>query len=195
MNTCGRVPVGRQGQRDAQCRNEVVASRLLCYPRGARHFEVSERHVPESSFAKRSRTGCARWATGYTQINQQLGAGCAELSATAAPLLDRDDQQTEFTNMAGLMAEPELFITVDTSIAHVPGAIGCEKCALLSYGADLRWLAERADRHCSNVAFRDAEGKARRRDVLDSAIFASKRRSTTATSAATTPSSASTMWS
>jgi ADP-heptose:LPS heptosyltransferase len=43
------------------------------------------------------------------------------------------------------MAELDLIITVDTSIAHLAGALGRPFWLLLSYAPDWRWLLDRDD--------------------------------------------------
>lgn len=78
-------------------------------------------------------------------INLQLGAGRDELSRTKTPIIDWGDDQTDFAETAALIAELDLVITVDTSIAHAAGALGRPVWVLLQHSADFRWLTERAD--------------------------------------------------
>ncbi|MDP1644128.1 MAG: DUF5672 family protein [Thiobacillus sp.] len=78
-------------------------------------------------------------------INLQLGAGREELRAVQTPILDWGDEQTDYAETAALMAELDLIITVDTSIAHAAGALGCPVWIMLQYIADFRWLLNRAD--------------------------------------------------
>ncbi len=51
----------------------------------------------------------------------------------------------DFSDTAALVAELDLIITVDTSVAHLAGAMGKPLWLLLSYVADYRWLTERND--------------------------------------------------
>jgi hypothetical protein len=78
-------------------------------------------------------------------INLQLGAGREELQAVQTPILDWGDEQTDYAETAALMAELDLIITVDTSIAHAAGALGRPVWIMLQYIADFRWLLNRAD--------------------------------------------------
>lgn len=78
-------------------------------------------------------------------INLQLGAGREALSAMQTPILDWGDEQTDYGETAALMAELDLIITVDTSIAHAAGALGLPVWVMLQYIADFRWLLNRAD--------------------------------------------------
>ena len=61
------------------------------------------------------------------------------------PILDWGDDQTDYAETAGLMAELDLIITVDTSIAHAAGAIGRPVWVMLTYIPDFRWLLHRTD--------------------------------------------------
>ena len=51
----------------------------------------------------------------------------------------------DFTDTAALIAELDVVITIDTSVAHLAGAMGKPVWILLSYAADYRWLTERSD--------------------------------------------------
>lgn len=78
-------------------------------------------------------------------INLQLGVGREELRAVQTPILDWGDEQIDYAETAALMAELDLIITVDTSIAHAAGALGRPVWIMLQYIADFRWLLDRAD--------------------------------------------------
>ena len=52
---------------------------------------------------------------------------------------------TDFEQTAALMACLDLVITVDTSVAHLAGALGKPVWVLLPFSPDWRWLLERAD--------------------------------------------------
>jgi len=56
-----------------------------------------------------------------------------------------NDEITGFANTAGLVQHLDLIVTVDTSIAHLAGAMGKPTWILLPYAADWRWLTERSD--------------------------------------------------
>lgn len=78
-------------------------------------------------------------------VNLQLGPGRAQLQAMQAPILDWGDDLTDYAETAGLMAELDLVITVDTSVAHAAGAIGRPVWVMLPYIPDFRWLLHRTD--------------------------------------------------
>ena len=51
----------------------------------------------------------------------------------------------EFSDTAALLACLDQVISVDTSVAHLAGALGKPTTLLLPYAADFRWLLQRAD--------------------------------------------------
>ena len=56
-----------------------------------------------------------------------------------------DDHIADFADTAGLMANLDLIVSVDTAAAHLAGAIGLPVWLLLSYAPDFRWLLDRED--------------------------------------------------
>jgi ADP-heptose:LPS heptosyltransferase len=51
----------------------------------------------------------------------------------------------DFADTAALIAEMDLVITVDTSVAHLAGALGKPVWIMLSSNPDWRWLRNRTD--------------------------------------------------
>ncbi len=77
----------------------------------------------------------------------QVGAD-AEASADklkAAGVRRTDQELTDFADTAGLIANLDLVITGDTSVAHLAGALGKPVWLLTAYVPDWRWLLTRAD--------------------------------------------------
>lgn len=60
-------------------------------------------------------------------------------------MLSLDDRLTDFADTAGLMANLDLTISVDTAAAHLAGALGLPVWVLLSYAPDFRWMLDRED--------------------------------------------------
>src|SRR6185312_356281 len=52
------------------------------------------------------------------------------------PILDWDAQLTDFAETAGLIANLDLVITIDTAVAHLAGAMGKPTWLMLQYAAD-----------------------------------------------------------
>jgi tetratricopeptide (TPR) repeat protein len=60
-------------------------------------------------------------------------------------IVDLTAELTDFNETAALIACLDLVITVDTSVAHLAGALGCPTWILLPYTPDYRWLLDRDD--------------------------------------------------
>ena len=56
-----------------------------------------------------------------------------------------DDIRPSFEDTMGVLANLDLVITVDTSIAHLAGAMGVKTFVLLSFSPGRRWLLDRSD--------------------------------------------------
>ncbi|WP_245644201.1 tetratricopeptide repeat protein [Magnetospirillum moscoviense] len=74
----------------------------------------------------------------------QMGERAADLATHGASALVRDLAPLigSFGDTAALMAELDLIITIDTSAAHLAGALGKPVWMLLRYVSDWRWLDE-----------------------------------------------------
>ena len=79
-------------------------------------------------------------------ISLQRGAGTEQLASAGFPVLDLGpdlDRNGAFTDTAAIMANLDLVITSDTSIAHLAGALGVPTWLALPFSPDWRWLLER----------------------------------------------------
>jgi ADP-heptose:LPS heptosyltransferase len=54
-------------------------------------------------------------------------------------------QLGDFGDTAALLAELDLLVSVDTSVAHLAGALGRPVWVMLPFAPDFRWLLERND--------------------------------------------------
>jgi uncharacterized protein (DUF58 family) len=80
-------------------------------------------------------------------------------------IVDLTAHLTDFSETAALIACLDLVVTVDTSVAHLAGAMGCPTWILLPYSPDYRWLLDRDDSpwYPSVRLFRQSE----RRDYVE----------------------------
>ena len=62
-----------------------------------------------------------------------------------AGVLDLREHIADFSDSAALLAELDLIICVDTSVAHLAGALGRPVWAMLAFIPDWRWGMGRAD--------------------------------------------------
>jgi Flp pilus assembly protein TadD len=60
-------------------------------------------------------------------------------------IVDLTADLTDFAETAALICCLDLVVTVDTSVAHLAGALGCPTWILLPYTPDYRWLLDRDD--------------------------------------------------
>ncbi|HXD44031.1 MAG TPA: tetratricopeptide repeat-containing glycosyltransferase family protein [Pseudolabrys sp.] len=61
------------------------------------------------------------------------------------PVIDVADALTKFSETAAIVSALDLVISVDTSVAHLSGALGKPTWLLLPQAPDWRWLTDRAD--------------------------------------------------
>jgi tetratricopeptide (TPR) repeat protein len=83
---------------------------------------------------------------GVTFVSLQVGARSADLTAlpSGAPL-DLSAELTDFAETAGTILNLDLVIAVDTSTAHLSGALGKPAWVMLPFSPDWRWLLGRED--------------------------------------------------
>ncbi|MBI3418881.1 MAG: tetratricopeptide repeat protein [Proteobacteria bacterium] len=63
----------------------------------------------------------------------------------ALPFTPAGDALKDFSDTAGLIANLDLLVSVDTATLHLAGALGVPGYGLLQYDPDWRWLASRPD--------------------------------------------------
>ena len=75
----------------------------------------------------------------------QWGEAAAQAVPQEMRLERYGDRIRDFSDMAALVAVVDLVVTVDTSVAHLAGALGAQTWVLLARAPDWRWLLERED--------------------------------------------------
>src|SRR5437660_1020776 len=77
----------------------------------------------------------------------QKGAAAAQLASSplGSKLIDLAPQLNDFADTAAAIANLDLVISVDTSVAHLAGAMGKPVWMLLPFAPDWRWMLDRAD--------------------------------------------------
>ena len=82
---------------------------------------------------------------GVTLYSLQKGAATSQAGDSGLALTPLGDELFDFADTAGALAQMDLVVTVDTSVAHLAGATGVPVWLLLPTGPDWRWLAGRED--------------------------------------------------
>ncbi len=77
----------------------------------------------------------------------QMGAPAKQLGEMGREvrLIDLQHEQNDFADAAAIVANLDLVISIDTSIAHLAGAMGKPVWILLSKSSDWRWMVDRED--------------------------------------------------
>ena len=79
-------------------------------------------------------------------VSLQKGAPAFEIySPSKLQVADLSGELGDFADMAAVVANLDLVITVDTSAAHLAGALGRPVWTMLPYVADCRWMTGRDD--------------------------------------------------
>jgi ADP-heptose:LPS heptosyltransferase len=84
---------------------------------------------------------------GTTIVSLQKGTVASDLAAVAgaAEIIDAGPQLHDFADTAALVANLDLVISADTSVAHLAGAVGSPVWTLIPFAPDWRWLLDRED--------------------------------------------------
>ncbi|HTH78277.1 MAG TPA: tetratricopeptide repeat protein [Ramlibacter sp.] len=105
-----------------------------------RHVNDHNRSIPLEIFRRAQTTNC-RFVTLQPDLREQDRAALA----ASGLALDLGAQLEGFEDTAALIEALDLVISVDTSVAHLAGAIGKPVWILLPYAPDWRWMVDRED--------------------------------------------------
>jgi ADP-heptose:LPS heptosyltransferase len=104
------------------------------------HKNDHNRSIPLRQFSPLLETG----ASFYLLQNECRPEDEAFLSETSR-IRDLRQRLTDFTETAAVIACLDLVISVDTSVAHLAGALGKPVWILLPFSPDWRWMLDRED--------------------------------------------------
>jgi hypothetical protein len=83
---------------------------------------------------------------GVSWFSLQIGDRSADISSLrGVKIADLSPWLTDFAETAAAVCRLDLVISVDTSVAHLAGALGRPTWLLLRYPPEWRWLLERED--------------------------------------------------
>jgi hypothetical protein len=81
----------------------------------------------------------------FVSLQKGEGARQAEALGSKSPLFDITAELQDFADTAGLAANLDLVISVDTSVAHLAGGMGLPVFLMSRFDGCWRWLLERSD--------------------------------------------------
>jgi Flp pilus assembly protein TadD len=82
---------------------------------------------------------------GFKFFSLQTGNDAHQPPPTGMDFADFSDDLTDFAETAALVQNLDLIITIDTSIAHLAGALAKPVWVLIPFQCDFRWLLQRTD--------------------------------------------------
>lgn len=80
----------------------------------------------------------------FVSLQKEMRQGDAEILARH-DVVDHTSMLADFSDTAALISNLNLVITVDTSVAHLAGALGVPVWIFVPFAADFRWMAGRDD--------------------------------------------------
>ncbi len=129
---------------------QVWRERLAALPRGLKtgvtwagnkqHFNDANRSIALKRLLPVLQTAGASFVSLQKELRPGDGALLQGLS-----VFDATAQLASFSDTAALVSQLDLVISVDTSVAHLAGALGKPVWILLPFSVDFRWLAQRSD--------------------------------------------------
>jgi FOG: TPR repeat len=111
----------------------------LVWSANAKNIHASARHMPPQSLEPLLDLPFA------FHVVQKDFSPADEAWLNSHPLPVHAEAQTDFLAAAALISAMDLIVTVDTSVAHLAGALAKPVFMLLPHIADWRWMAERSD--------------------------------------------------
>jgi tetratricopeptide (TPR) repeat protein len=111
----------------------------LVWAGGRKTTVYPQRSVPLAAFAPVLDT------PGCTFVSLQKDDAAAQLQRDTSGIRDFMGDAFDLMDTAALVVNLDLVISIDTSVAHLAGALGKPVWLLNRFGSDWRWLLERAD--------------------------------------------------
>jgi tetratricopeptide (TPR) repeat protein len=106
-----------------------------------RHLRDHQRSIPLATFAPLVRTEGARWFS----LQKGIAAETLDSNPFATAVVDIGSELHDYIDTAAVIEQLDLVVTVDTSVAHLAGALGRPAWVLLPFAADWRWMENRED--------------------------------------------------
>ncbi len=114
-----------------------------------------KRHIELNKFYKLFQIENTVWYSLYPEKNDEI----IETKTKFNNVLDITENIKDFNDTAGIIANLDIVVTIDSAVAHLAGAMDKKTCLLLNYVPDWRWglLGESTDLYPSLKIFRQKE--------------------------------------
>jgi hypothetical protein len=111
----------------------------ICWAGSNIHLNDRNRSIPLERFA-------TILVPGVDFVSLQRDVGAREVAILSAHAVQQIGQEfSDFADTAAVVSMLDLVISVDTSIAHLAGAMAKAAAVLIPFAADFRWLLDRTD--------------------------------------------------
>ena len=107
---------------------------------GAKHKNDRNRSIDLLTFASLLSAN-VHWISLQKELRESDTAVLRQIDQ----VVSYDEELTDFSETAAIIDLLDLVISVDTSVAHLAGAMGKQVWILLPYNSDWRWLLDRSD--------------------------------------------------
>ena len=112
----------------------------ICWAGSASHLNDRNRSIALDRFA----TLLSVPGLDFVSVQKEISAPQAEF-LRALGVVQLGQEFTDLADTAAVLAMLDLLISVDTSVAHLAGAMGKTVALLLPFAPDFRWLLDRTD--------------------------------------------------
>jgi tetratricopeptide (TPR) repeat protein len=112
----------------------------LCWSGNSKHANDRNRSLSFAQFVRALPVG-----PDYLCVQREIRSQDRAILASRPDIRTFDDWINDFADTAALTSAVDLVISVDTSVAHLAGALGRPLWMLLHYVPDFRWLLDRSD--------------------------------------------------
>lgn len=112
----------------------------IAWSGNSQHGNDRNRSIPLASFAAMAQPGI-----GFVSLQPEVRESDRAALAAWPGLFDAGPMLRDFGDTAALVSALDLVVTVDTSVAHLAGALGKPVWVLLPYVPDWRWMLGRED--------------------------------------------------
>jgi len=152
-----QAPPGKSAEWGARLGAKTKPRIGLCWAGNATHVRDSDRSMRLADFVPLLDLDAT-----YVSLHQEVRPEDAAVLATRPDILHFGELLKDFTDTAALIGQLDLVITVDTSIAHLAGALAKPTWVMITYVPEWRWLLTREDSPWYPTArlFRQDEGRA-----------------------------------